>query len=479
MSALFKTSALALAAMFAGVSACTKALPMAPYTLAADDGTAVPVERGELVVPENRSAGGGRSITLRFVRFRSTSPHPGSPIVYLAGGPGGSGIGAARGERLPLFLALREVADVIALDQRGTGDSNQVPLCRTDRRFPLDRPATRDSLIPFMRAAAAECVQFWKKRGVDLAGYNTWESAKDLDDLRVALGAEKISLWGISYGTHLALAALKRMPGRIDRVVLVSSEGLGQTVKLPAATDAYFARLQQAIDRDPGAAAAYPDLAGLMRRVHARLASKPEVVTFTARKGETVTMTLGDFEVQLLASGMINDPNNAARLPATYAMMDAGRFEPVAALLYQEGGQPVAFRGMPEATDNASGVSRERLKLVREQARTAILGDALNYPMPHQWGDFGVPDLGDGFRTEGKTDVPALFLTGTLDGRTYPEEHAEIRKAFSNATQVTVENAGHNLLMVAPEVTQVIVQFMKGQPVTRTRIAIDPPKFVY
>jgi pimeloyl-ACP methyl ester carboxylesterase len=134
---------------------------------------------------------------------------------------------------------------------------------------------------------------------------------------------------------------------------------------------------------------------------------------------------------------------------------------------------------MPEAMDVASGISPERLVRVREQARTSILGDALNYPMPHLQRDFGVPDLGDRFRAPLQTDVPALFLTGTLDGRTYPEEHAETIAGFSRATHVVVENAGHNLFMVSPEVTQVIVEFMKGRPLTKPRIAIDPPRFAY
>lgn len=453
-------------------------LALEPYTLDAEDGTRVDCERGHIVVPENRATPGSRDLTLRFIRFRSTSAKPGSPIIYLAGGPGGSGIAAARGERLPLFLALREVADVIALDQRGTGSSNDIPPC-SGPEYPLDRPATRGEFIPFARAAAAACVDFWRERGIDLAGYDTVESAADLDDLRAALGASKISLWAISYGTHLALAALQHMPRRIDRLVLASAEGLDQTVKLPAATDRYFGRVQQAIDLDPAAREAYPDLAGLMRRVHARLAAKPAVTTFTAEDGQSVTMTIGDFEVQLLIAAAIADPEDIRLLPAAYAAMDAGDFSAVARQIHALGGRPLEFRGMPEAMDTASGISPVRLELVLDQARTAILGDALNFPMPHLAGAFGVPDLGDEFRTQRRTDAPALFLTGTLDGRTYPEEHAAIIKSFSRATQVIVENAGHNLFMVSPRVTDVIVEFMQGRPVSARRIAIDPPRFAY
>src|SRR6185436_14787888 len=91
-----------------------------PYALRTGSG-AVEAELGRLTVPESRGSATDRTVYLAFVRLRSTAAKPGPPIVFLAGGPGGSGIEAARGPLAPLFQALRAVADVIALDQRGTG----------------------------------------------------------------------------------------------------------------------------------------------------------------------------------------------------------------------------------------------------------------------------------------------------------------------------------------------------------------------
>jgi len=96
-------------------------LKLTPRVFESASGQKVDVEFGELTVPENRQKADSRLIQLAFVRFKSTSKNPASPIVYLAGGPGGSGIAAARGTRFPLFMAMREVADVIAFDQRGVG----------------------------------------------------------------------------------------------------------------------------------------------------------------------------------------------------------------------------------------------------------------------------------------------------------------------------------------------------------------------
>ena len=98
-------------------------LKIKPYSFENSKGEKTPAEFGTLLVPEKRSDPQSNLIELAFVRFRSTAQNPGPPIVYLAGGPGGSGIGAANGSRFPLFMALREIADVIAFDQRGTGYS--------------------------------------------------------------------------------------------------------------------------------------------------------------------------------------------------------------------------------------------------------------------------------------------------------------------------------------------------------------------
>lgn len=266
--------------------------------------------------------------------------------------------------------------------------------------------------------------------------------------------------------------------------MLASVEGLDETVKLPARTDAYFERLQAAIDADPRAASLYPDLAGLMRTVHARLDAEPLMVTVKTADGAEADLAIGKVDLQLVVSGMITDPASAVFVPALYAAIASGNAEEAAEIgrhVYDNVRRRLAGaagNGMAMAMDAASGVSAERLRLVEEQARTALLGDMLNFPMPHLADAWGVPDLGDAYREPFTSDVPALFLSGTLDGRTYPESAAEIAARFSDATHVTIENAGHNLLMVAPEVTETIVAFVRGEKPARRSIAIPPPRFL-
>jgi pimeloyl-ACP methyl ester carboxylesterase len=479
LSKMFAMIALAMAITAPAISA---ELDIRPYEFKAKDGTIVQAERGEIEVPENRDIEGGKTIKIAFVRFKSTNPNPGYPLVYLAGGPGGSGISAATGRRFPLFMALRGVGDVIALDQRGTGASTRLPSCKTDARADLSEPLTRETVVRVMRQAAEYCSDHWHRASVDIGAYNTEQSAADLEDLRSALGAGKLTLWGISYGTHLAMAALKRDSEHIHKVVMASPEGLEQTVKLPARVDAYFARVEALVAKDPKAAQMFPNLRETMRRVLDRVEKEPVRVTFVPSEGAApVTLYIGKFAVQLFTSfALVKNPENAGRLPGFYAMLDAGQFDVLARNLYRvmRLGEPLELRGLSQAMELASGIDAERLALVQEQAKTAILGDALNFPMPHLLGALEVPDLGDKFRAPFNTKVPALVLTGTLDGRTFPEAHAEVMANFADVKQIVIENAGHDLFMSSPKVAGAILAFLKGEEIADTHIVLPPPSFV-
>ena len=73
-----------------------------PILFKSDDGQTVDAELGRVSVPENRSDPRSRWIELAFVRFKCIAPTPGPPVVYLAGGPGGSGIQPPRASVRPL-----------------------------------------------------------------------------------------------------------------------------------------------------------------------------------------------------------------------------------------------------------------------------------------------------------------------------------------------------------------------------------------
>jgi len=430
-------------------------------------------ERGFFEVPEDRRDPGSRKIRLSYVRFASTAAKPGPPIIYLAGGPGGTATRALSGPRFPIMMALRERADVIAFDQRGTGLSNHIP-----ERPPSTRPPpefTEAGLTSYFRTDFQEAWADWTKAGVAMTGYNTEQNADDIDDLRRHLGADKVDLWGISYGTHLALSMLRRHGDRVNRVALASLEGQDQTVKRPAAVDALLREVDGLLAADPAVRAAIPDLPALMRRVHAKLEAAPVKMTATLN-GAPVELRIGGFAIQLMAGGLIANPQTLVMLPGLYLALDAGQTDVLKPFM-GEFANLLGIAGMPEATDLASGISPGRLALVRREAKTAVLGEALNFPMPQLLGVVPGVDLGEGFRAPLRIDHPALLIAGTLDGRTPMSEQDEVAAQFRRKSRVIVENAGHNVFEAHPDVQVLLVRFFRGEAVADTRLSLPPPKF--
>jgi pimeloyl-ACP methyl ester carboxylesterase len=442
-------------------------------------GEEVAAEIGRFSVPENRAKRGGRTIELAFIRFKSTSQNPGAPIVYLAGGPGGSGTGTARGTRFPLFLAMREFGDVIAFDQRGTGLSEPDLSCPDRYSMPLDRVLPREAREPMVVAAASACAESLRARGHDLSAYNTAESADDIEDLRRALGAEKLTLWGISYGTHLALAAMKRHPESFHRVILAGLEGLHHTYKLPSDQQALIETIGRLAAADPVVGKVAPDLPGSIRRLLARLQREPVTVDMTdPTTGRAGSFVIGPFDLQLVLAGLLAGPESFAAMPDLIVRLEQGDWTALALVAAGDRlGRSVG--GMSLAMDCASGMSREWAARIAREAKSTLLGDAINWPSPDLCAGVGVPDLGDKFRAPVRSSIPALLISGTLDGRTPPSNAEEVLPGLARAQHLIIEGAGHSdpLFLSSPKILEAMQAFMRGETLPATHITLDPVRF--
>ena len=455
-------------------------LKIKPYTFENDKKEKVEAEFGTLLVPENRSNPQTNLIELAFVRFKSTAKNPGPPIVYLAGGPGGSGIGAATGTRFPLFMALREIADVIAYDQRGTGHSKPNIGCFNRLALPLDVPPTREAAVNDLRKNARSCARYWRDiQRVDLTGYNTNESADDLEDLRKALGANQISLWSISYGTHLAFAAMRRHPKSIQRAILAGTEGPDHSYKLPSNIQQHLEDLAAVIKADPEIGKEVPDFLGLMKSVFARLDARPETVEITdGRTKLKVKVIVNKFVMQFIVASNIGT-TVTARFPALFYRAAKGDFTNPAEVWLNQSRSEIGS-AMSYMMDCASGQTAARREQIAREAKGTLLEDIFNMPFPDVCLEWNAPDLGDEFRAPLRSDVPVLFISGTLDARTPVSNAEEYRKGFSNSTHLIIEGAVHSdpLFLSSPKIKEGMMEFLKGQPVTTTKISASPIKFV-
>jgi len=235
------------------------------------------VECGFLEVPEKRSNPSGATIRLAVAIFRSESANPApDPIVYLDGGPGGHSLEAIPFSFEAGFSPFLEQRDFVMFDQRGVGFSEPGLFCPeyldeltdiADEDISSDESASREI------ASLLECrSRLLDDNDVDLTAYNTAESAADVADLRVTLGYADWNLYGISYGTRLALGVMRDHPQGVRSVILDST--LPPEADLMTEGPANFARALRVLftgcSSDPNCAGAYP---GFEQRLLDRVAA--------------------------------------------------------------------------------------------------------------------------------------------------------------------------------------------------------------
>lgn len=270
-------------------SAATFAEAPCPFRLPPGQVEGPTVECGYLTVPENRADPAGREIRLAvaILRHPDGASEP-DPIIYLEGGPGGSplemrmlNIDAYFG---PMFDAQR---DIIVFDQRGVGYSEPALDCPAFTELYLDLldyevdGATLSAQEVLDRKVEAFVACAEQLRAVaDLSAYNTAANSADVNDLRIALGYEKVNLWGGSYGTRLALGVMRDFPEGLRSVVLDAP--YGPEVDLYRATPGSFDRalnvLVEECAADDACNTAYPDLRAVLLETVDRLNANPATV---------------------------------------------------------------------------------------------------------------------------------------------------------------------------------------------------------
>lgn len=217
---------------------------------------------GYVFVPEDRADPEGTLVELAVIilHARSGDPEP-DPVIYLEGGPGGSALFQVD------FLVNHPVLDthdLIVFDQRGTGFSWPSLNC-----IEIEEDLDEDPI--------AACRDRLLDEGINLNMYNSAQSAADVNDLRIALGYDEVNLWGISYGTKLALTTIRDYPEGVRSVVIDSVyppeiDDMALTpVSFVEAFEALFARC--AADAD--CADSFPDLENVFYEMIVALDAQP------------------------------------------------------------------------------------------------------------------------------------------------------------------------------------------------------------
>ncbi|MFD7390137.1 alpha/beta hydrolase [Streptomyces sp. NPDC059852] len=178
-----------------------------------------------LKVPLDHAAPKGRTITLALSRVPHTAKTYQGPLLVNPGGPGGSGLTLAGYVASALPKAVAAQYDVVGFDPRGVGRSRPALDCRPAHFAPV-RPDSVPSTPWVERANLRRAKDFARacgERYADVLPYiDTVGAARDLDRIRAALGAPRVSYFGYSYGTYLGAVYAKLFPQRVRRAVLDS-----------------------------------------------------------------------------------------------------------------------------------------------------------------------------------------------------------------------------------------------------------------
>lgn len=456
-------------------------LKLKPYTLTDRKGKTVKGEIGTLHVPENRRSPKSRTIEIAFIRIKSARKNPRPPVFVLAGGPGGSGIAMAK---RALQSDATEVldyfgGDVIGVDQRGTGLSK--PNLRTTVRYkiPVNEPGDPQKMLRIMSKTCRTVAAEWKRKGVDLTGYNTVESADDFNAIRKALGYKKINLWGGSYGSHLAFAIIRRHDKHLNRVVVQSPEGPNQSFKLPNQIHTGLERVSNLVAKDPDLGKKIPNLVGLLKTVLERLEQKPVVVEVNHPfAGSKVKVGISKFDVQMMVANAIGRVRTMRPVPKAVHAMSKGDFTALAKQLVMFRSFAGPRSAMSMMMDCASGATKDRLFRIRRESTKYLLGDAVNFPFPGICPAWGKPDLGDEFRGPLRSKVDILFIVGDLDSRTPIANAKALMKDLPNSHLIEVQNAAHDLsIFRSPVLRKAAKNFLDGKQMRVRRVNLPAPRF--
>jgi pimeloyl-ACP methyl ester carboxylesterase len=432
-----RATLVALGAVVAAARAPAQGQPSMALTPCQVAGLAGDVRCGSLEVFENRDTRQGRRISVHVVVARATgADRAPDPLFLFAGGPGqaSSEMGAFATEA---FGLARERRDLVMVDARGTGRSH-----RLGCRLYLTPRAAFGDLFPAARVRA--CAD--SLSGVaDLTQYTTERITDDIDEVRAALGYQRINIYGTSFGTRLGLVFARRHPASVRAMVLKSVAPTDMAAPMSYARDGERAWAQVVRDcgRDAACAAAYPspdaDLRSALRnaelgRLRAALPGAP---------GDTVTVTRDALGGTIL--GMMQSMGTRAMIPAIVHRAAAGDASMIADAVgrYRAALDAGIAIGMHFSVMCAEDTRQlDAARAAREDGAT-FLADARVRSQIEACRNWPTGRVSDGYFAPVSTPAPVLLVSGDLDPNTPPRWAEHAATTLPNARHVLLPTVAH------------------------------------
>jgi pimeloyl-ACP methyl ester carboxylesterase len=402
---------------------------------------------GTLTVFEDRSAGSGRQIDLRIAVLPATGNTVApDPLFLLAGGPGQ----AATEAFLPVLSAFDRInreRDVVLVDQRGTGQSHSPPGAQSRVRCPQpqqDLTALSDAQL------AVELKTCLSQLDADPRLYTTSIAMDDLDQVRSALGYDKINLYGAAYGTRAALTYLSQHPKSVRTVILDGSMPQDWLWGPSAARDAQRALdlIWDRCEAEPACRAAFPNIRTEFETLLATLERQPVHVTVAHPvTGVLTDVTLTRRQVASAVRLLSYTAENAALLPLlVHTAQSAGDYSRLAAqylILNDDLDQRVSdgtywpILCAEDAAFLAQEAGSPKIRTYLDDVTAEIRRVCATWPRGPVPADFRQPVA---------SDTPVLLLSGEADPVTPPANGDQAARTLSNSLHLVAPGQGHRVI---------------------------------
>ncbi len=428
------------------------------------------VNCGYLSVPENYNDPEGKEIRLAVAIINSLASTPeADPLFMEQGGPGGSTIDTFL-QQFSVNSRLRANRDIVLLEQRGTLYSSPSLVCPEIDQMTLDtleKDLTQEEAASLSLQAAEACHDRLAALGVELSAFDSLENAQDLESLRQALGYEKINLYGVSYGTLLALHYLKMYPQSLRSLILdgVLPPQINFLLQTTSTIDQSLKNLFEACQADADCQRDYPALEKTFFELVEKFNETPATFPMTdPDSGITYQAVLdGDSFMNSIAQ-MLYGTSIIPALPRVIYDARAGEFGFLSRILTLILFDRTLAYGM-----YYSVLCAEDADFSAEEQELEGVNPAVVQVMERGPQDFldtckmwKVENLDSSVDLPVSSDVPVLLLSGAFDPVTPPEYAQASAETLNNATLVTFPNGGHGQAFEGECQDQIILDFLEN-----------------
>tara|TARA_R110001592_G_scaffold13715_10_gene62597 strand:+ start:278 stop:1744 length:1467 start_codon:yes stop_codon:yes gene_type:complete len=395
------------------------------------------VQCGTLQVPENYSLPKGEKISVNFAVLPAIdSSQNKTPLMFLAGGPGQASVELAA-HIFSTFGEIKKSHDIILVDQRGTGKSHPLSCDENEVRNAYE-------IIPedFSPQEIKDCIAQFKG---DLSQYNSENAIRDFDAVRVALGHEKINIYGGSYGTRAALVYMRLFPDALNSVVLDSVGPIEVPIGTFGQSSARsFNLLLENCKQDESCNSAYPSLKDDFTAVIARLEQAPVNLKIAhPRLGTKTDFVLSRSKFISHLRMQLYSMQTRTLVPLVIHQAFLGNYQPMIGLIAMSEGGMGMYVGLTLNIVCNEDFPKITTEMFAGDANNTFGGNDSHSAWLQAcplWPKYAVSD---DFYQSVTANIPTLILSGNLDPVTPPSNGDESAKTLPNNHHIVSKNSAH------------------------------------